>query len=160
MSSKTYSAKHCNIIVGPTKLDDFGESDMVSVTRDEGKWVKTIGADGKASRSYVASTAGTVEITLMQTSASNEVLTLLLAGDTATLKGQVPLFIQDTIGGSAYFSTDAWIQGPPEVTLGKEVNEYTWTLDCADLEMYIKGGEGGLIAGAVNSISSALGLSD
>ena len=147
-----------NILAGISKLDGFGESDMVTITRDEGRWVKSVGADGRVSRSFVASTAGTVAITLMQTSEANETLTLLLKTDELTLKGQIPLIIQDTLGGSTYSATEAWLMGPPEVSYGKEIAEYTWTFDCADLAMYIKGGQGGLIAGAVNSISSALGL--
>ena len=94
----------------------------------------------------------------MQTSAANEVLTLLLQTDVSTLKGQIPLVVQDTLGGSVYSATDAWIQGPPEVTLGKEVTEYTWTFDCSDLKMYVAGSEGGFLGTAVNTISSALGL--
>lgn len=156
--SKTYSAKHMNIIAGAFRLEGFGETDMVTITRDEGKWVKTVGADGRVSRSYVASDSGTVVITLMQTSEANETLNGLLLTDTSTLKGQIPLAIQDTLGGSTYSSTDAWLQGPPEISYGKEIAEYTWTFDCADLAMYVAGGEGGLLAGAVNSISSALGL--
>jgi hypothetical protein len=158
MSSKTYSAKHMNIIAGAFKLEGFGETDMVEIARSEGKWVTTVGADGHVSRSYVASDAGTVAITLMQTSDANETLNGLLLTDVTTLKGQVPLVIQDTLGGSTYSSTDAWLQGPPSVSYAKEIAEFTWTFDCADLAMYIAGGEGGLLAGAVNSIASAVGL--
>ena len=158
MSSKTYSFKHTNINVGSSKMGGFGEEGGVAIARGEGKWVSTVGADGRVSRSYVASTAGTVAITLMQTSESNAILSQLLATDTKTLRAQVPLAIRDTLGGSVYTSTDAWLQGPPEVSLNKGVEEYTWTFDCADLAMYVAGGQGGFVAGAVNSISSALGL--
>ena len=158
MSSKTYSAKHVNFLAGVAKIEGWGEDDMITVTRDEGRWVKTVGADGRPSRSFIASTAGTVEINVMQTSEANEILSALLLTDETTLKGQVPLVIQDTLGGSTYSSTDAWLQGPPSVSLSKDVSEYTWTFDCGDLSMYVTGGEGGLVAGAVNSISSALGL--
>ncbi|NRA93811.1 MAG: DUF3277 family protein [Psychroserpens sp.] len=157
-SSKTYSFKHTNVIAGSFKMGGFGEEGGVTITRDETDFNKTIGADGRPSRSYIASTAGTVAITLMQTSESNAVLSQLLATDTRTLKGQVPLVVQDTLGGSVYTSTDAWLQGPPEVSLNKGIEEYTWTFDCADLAMYVAGGQGGFVAGAVNSISSALGL--
>ena len=158
MSSKTYSFKHTNVLVGGFKIGGFGEEGGVTVTRAEGKWVMTPGADGRVSRSYVASDAGTIAITLMQTSESNATLSQILATDTTTLRAQFPVFIQDTLGGSAYSATDCWIQGPPEVTLNKGVEEYTWTIDCADLAMYVAGGQGGFVAGAVNSISSALGL--
>jgi len=157
-SSKTYSFKHTNVLVGTFKMGGFGEEGGVTVTRSEGKWVMTPGADGRVSRSYVASDAGTVAITLMQTSESNAVLSQLLATDTKTLRAQTLLAIKDTLGGSVYTSTDAWLQGPPEVSLNKGVEEYTWTFDCADLAMYVAGGQGGFVAGAVNSISSALGL--
>ena len=158
MSSKTYSFKHTNVLFGGVKMGGFGEEGGVTVARGEGKWVTTVGADGKVSRSYVASDAGTVEITLMQTSKSNEDMWQLHVADVATLKGQVPLHVHDTLGGSTYFAADAWIEGPPEVSLNKGVEEYTWTVQCENLSMYIAGNEGGLLAGAVNSISSALGL--
>jgi len=98
MSSKTYSAKHVNFIAGAFKLEGWGEDDMITVTRDEGRWVKTVGADGRVSRSFVASTAGTVAITVMQTSDANETLSGLLLTDENTLAGQIPLAIQDTLG--------------------------------------------------------------
>ena len=158
MSSKTYSFKHCNILISGIKKEGFGEEGGVTITRDEGKWVTTVGADGRVSRSFVASNSGTVELNLMQTAEANSQLDALHKTDVATLKGQIPVFIQDTLGGSTYSAEDAWIVGPPEVTLNKGVEEYTWTLQCENLAMYVAGGEGGFIAGAVNSISSALGL--
>ena len=157
-SSKTYSFKHTNVLVGAFKIGGFGEEGGVTVTRSEGKWVMTPGADGRVSRSYIASNAGTIAITLMQTSEDNATLSQILSTDTKTLRAQFPVIIQDTLGGSVYSATDCWIQGPPEVTLNKGLEEYTWTIDCSDLAMYIAGGQGGFVAGSVNSISSALGL--
>lgn len=159
MSSKTYSAKHVNCTLATATIKGWGEEDMIEVSRDEGRYVKTVGADGRVSRSFIASTAGTITLTVMQTSEANEVLTGLLLTDETTLKGQFFVMIRDTIGGSVYQANDAWIQGPPTVTLKKGIEEYTWTIECSDLSMVIAGGQGGFISEAVNTISSTLGLS-
>jgi hypothetical protein len=154
--SQTYSFKHVNVTVGAYKMEGFGEEGGAVITRSEGKFVMTPGADGRVSRSFVASDAGTIAITLMQTSKSNEVLSNLLALDEKTLQAQTTVAVHDTLGASTYMSNDAWLQGPPEVSMNKGVEEYTWTFDCADLSMYIAGGQGSFLAAAGNTISSLL----
>ena len=158
-TSTTYSLKHVNCLMAKAKIEGFGDTDAIRVERLEGKWESTEGADGRSSRAYISSNAGRVTITLAQTSDSNATLSGLLSTDTATLKGQFPMYIHDSLGGSTYSASDCWVEGPPSVVLNKGIESYEWSIYCSDLAMYVAGNKGGFVAGAVNSISSALGLS-
>jgi hypothetical protein len=157
--SQTYSACKVKTVIAGIAISGFGESDMITVERDEAKFIKTTGADGVVSRSHVCHNAGQIQITLQQTSKANDALSGLLAADEATLQGQFPIVIKDLNGTSVYVGSDCWITGPPPGSFGKEIGERVWVIDCADLKMFTGGNHsGGFVNSAINEVLGAVGI--
>ncbi len=136
MSVKTYIPKKILVIVGGVPISGFAEDSMVKTVRDEDTFAKKVGVDGEVSRSQNHNRSGTVTITLMQTSPSNDVLSGFAALDELTGAGVVPVLIKDLSGTSTFFSSSCWVKKPPEGAYGKEVGNREWVLDTVDIDIF------------------------
>lgn len=139
MTTKTWDAGQLSIAFGPDLLSGLGEDSVVKVTRDEQSFIKHTGADGETTRSRNRNKGGTVTVTLMRGSASNDILSAALAEDEQFGTGVRPLTIKNLLGTTLHFAASAWIQKAPDDDMMKESNEIEWVFDCADLE-YFAGG--------------------
>src|SRR6056297_3124698 len=93
---RTYAADQVRIVVGGVPISGLADGTFVSISRDEQAYNKTTGADGTTSRSRTGNRAGTIAITLQQTSPSNDVLSGFMLADEASDQGVVPVLIKDT----------------------------------------------------------------
>jgi len=135
----TYAAESVRIIVGGVPISGLADGTFVSVSRDEQAYNKTTGADGTTSRSRTGNRAGTIAITLQQTSPSNDVLSGFMLADEAADQGVVPVLIKDTSGRTLHYASAAWVQQKPDEEFGKEVSDREWTLDCARIDSFVGG---------------------
>ena len=156
--ANTYSAAHLKISISGVNISGFGETDVVNITRDENKFVKSTGADGRTSRSHNESDSGVIEITLHQTSGANDLLSAWHATDVATLNGELSIVIEDLNGTSKFVAEDAWIQKPAETGFGKEFTDRVWTIDCGELTMFVGGNESSTLNTALSYLSTAAGV--
>jgi len=130
----TYSADKVVITVGGVIVSGFGDGDFVTAKYDEDRFTKKVGADGEVGRSRTASRAGTIEITLSQTSKANDELSALFnLSQFGSYDAPINVGVADLSGRSVATSSKSWIKTAPDMTFGKEIGERTWALDCADL---------------------------
>lgn len=155
--SATYSPCRMVVSVAGRVIEGFSENDIVSVTRDTNLFTKTIGAAGEVARAKHCNTAGTITISLLQTSQDNDFLSSLANTDHATGKGQVPVYIEDQDGSTKYASTQAWVQKMPDADFGNDIRSRVWVFDCADLSIHHGGNNTGVVASTVGAIASAFG---
>lgn len=139
MAVYTYSAEEVQIIVGGAKISGLADGTFVTVSRDEQAYNKVTGADGTTSRSRSGNRAGTITLTLQQTSPANDTLMAYLAADEAADSGVVPVLIKDNSGNSLFASSAAWVQQMPDAGFSKEVSEREWVLDCARIDAFVGG---------------------
>ncbi|MBR2140289.1 MAG: DUF3277 family protein [Phascolarctobacterium sp.] len=121
---KTYDPKKVNVIYGPVIMTGFAESTFVTVeTRGEGTEA-IVGCDQEIVRSMgVDSVLKLVTVTLLQSSDSNDKLSLLHDADNVSQKGLLPLAIKDLSGRSVMMSDQAWIVKKPTFKRGKTAND-------------------------------------
>jgi len=156
--SNTYSACKVIFTASGTRVRGFGESDMINVERDSTKFVKVTGADGRVSRSHNCDNAGQIQVTLQQTSEANDFFSQLLLVDETTLSGQFAVTITDLNGTTNIIGADCWLVGPPAVPMGKEITDRVWTIDVANLSMYVGGNKNSnLISAGLSEAASAVG---
>lgn len=136
MAVKTYIPNKVLVIIGGIPIQGFSEDSMVKTVRDEDTFMKKVGVQGEVSRSQNHNTSGSVTITLMQTSPSNDVLSGFAALDELTGAGVVPVLIKDLSGSSTYFSSTAWVKKPPEAAYGKEIGTREWVFDTAEMDVF------------------------
>lgn len=135
----TYAADAVQIIVGGVPISGLADGTFVNISRDEQAYTKTTGADGTTSRARTGNRAGSITITLQQTSPSNDVLSGFMAADEAGDQGVVPVLVKDTSGRSLHYASAAWVQQAPDSEYAKEINEREWALDCARIDSFVGG---------------------
>jgi hypothetical protein len=136
---RTYDPKQVKVIVGVAILSGFAEDTMVTVERDEDAFTKMVGVDGETSRAKSNNRGGTAKITLAQTSPSNDLLSGIAVLDEIKSAGVVPFTIKDLSGTSTYVSAYAWVKKLPASEYGKKVGNREWTLDLADVDVFVGG---------------------
>lgn len=155
MSTKTYSPKRMIITVAGVQITGFGDTDMLTVSLDEEKFVKYVSVDGDVARSFNVADTGRFVLTLNQTSNANEVLSGLLAADVFDNTGNLtfPVAIRDQNSkGTFYLGTDCWVAGMPESGFGKEISTREWVIEASKIRYAITGAGKGLIEGIVEGV--------
>lgn len=139
MATKTYDPTKVVVTLAGFILSGFGESTMVKASRKEDSYKETVGAQGDVVRNKSANHTGEVDITLLETSASNGVLSTLMLADAESDTGIVPLLIKDLNGTALAVAAEAWVVKPPDLEFAKEQKDRAWKIMCADLELFDAG---------------------
>ncbi len=136
---RTFDPKQTSMIVGGKIMSGFADGTYIKVTRNEQSFTLKVGVDGEGSRAKSNNKSGKFEITLMQTSPSNDDLAALAAADEASGLGLAPCLMKDGSGRTVCQATTAWVQKQPDVELGKEVGTRTWVLESDEINMFVGG---------------------
>lgn len=124
----TYDPKKVIITFGGVPITGFADGTFVQIDPNAEMWIKKVGADGEVIRSQSNDNTHTVQITLQQSSASNDYLSTCMNADKLTGMGMLPLSITDLNGTTLHFWPQAWIQTDPSYGFAKEVTDRQWTL--------------------------------
>lgn len=136
---KGYDPTLIKVYAGGILMKDFGEDTMVKVTRAEDMRSTTVGADGNVTVNKSANNTGTLEITIMNNSASNAVLKGLSRLDKGFPVAVVDLNYAGDLGSATTF---AFIQNIPDFERAAKVGECTWPIILTDVDMVFKALEG------------------
>lgn len=139
MGVKTFDPKQVQVIIGGNQITGFADGEFVNVERDEDTFTKVVGADGEVSRSKSNNRSGTLTLTLLQTSASNDILSAIMIADELSNSGIVPVYIKDTLGTSVLFAGEGWIMKPPAHANDKEITNREWAIQLASVDIFIGG---------------------
>lgn len=125
---RDYSPSAVSMTWGAIGFTGFGEDTFITVSRNEDNSNNTVGADGSVGITVNANKSGTVEVTLMQTSPTHRYLSAIqLAQDADDTVFRANMTVKDPSGGFLCKVQNAHILTPPEVSLGSDQNEKTWT---------------------------------
>lgn len=124
----TYDPKKVIITLGGVPITGFADGTFIQVDPNSATWEKKVGADGEVIRAMQNDNTHTVQITLQQSSASNDYLSSVMAADKLTGKGMLPLSITDTNGSTVAFWPQAWVQTDPSYGYAKEATDRQWTI--------------------------------
>ncbi len=139
MATKLYDPEKVVITWGTALISGFAEGTFLEATRDEDAFFKKIGADGEVSRTRNKNKGGSVTITLLQTSASNDILSAAQVADELTGLGVFPLMIKDLLGTTLLVAPNAWVKKRADAEFAKEQTDREWILDCDQLTGIVGG---------------------
>ncbi len=139
MATKTYNPKKVLVSFAGRILTGFADGSFITVSRNGDSFTLAVGSDGEAARAANADRSGTVALTLMQTSQSNDQLSNLLATDELSNLGTGALFIKDASGRTLVSAVEAWIRKPADVEFSKELGGREWTFETGNLEIFAGG---------------------
>lgn len=139
MSVKTFDPKNLLISAGPNQLTGFAEGSFVTVARDEDAFNLTVGSDGEGARAKSNIKSGTVTLTLLQSSAGNDILSTLAKSDELNGGGVFPLLVKDASGRSLFAAETAWVQKLPDSEFSNEITSREWVIRTDKLEAFVGG---------------------
>lgn len=143
----TFAPNDVNVVITQTStgiahiVSGYSEDSIVNIERNAETFTMYTGADNTSTRIYNANKSATVTLSLQQTSASNDILSLLYANDSASRNssGLFSLQISDSSGRSRYFSDDAYVGVVPNSGFGNSMQTRDWVLHAHNLDTYIGG---------------------
>ena len=139
MPVKSYDPKDVVVNVGGVPMQGFADGTYINVTRSNDSFTSVSGADGEVARAKSNDKRGEMTLTLLQTSLSNDVLSGFAKLDEAANAGVVPIIIKDLTGLTVLFSGNGWIKKPADFERGKEIANAEWSLELADMDVFIGG---------------------
>lgn len=132
----TYDAGQVIITWGPHVVTGYADGSFVKASRDDDTFKKRTGADGFGTRIRMRSKAGQIELTLEQTSPSNDFFAATAVADELLGTGVMPAVVKDLNGTTVAAAAEAWIRKPADIEGAKESGTRTWILDTCRLEMF------------------------
>lgn len=135
----TYDPKLVKLNLGEVFFSGFAEGSMIQVEREGDSFTKFTGGDGEVARVRNRNRSGTVTVTLMQTSLTNDQLSALLAADELFGTGVRPLCLMDMSGNTIIAADRAWLRKPAAAEFGKDLKDRQWVIDCAYLQPVVAG---------------------
>lgn len=108
----------------------YGDGEFLKVSQSNESFIVVEGTDGTVARSKRNTRLIDIELTLLQTSASNAFLSMLLALDVNQPNGAgIGSFVlEDLQGTTLILCTRAWLQKPADVTLDRGATARKWPL--------------------------------
>lgn len=124
----TFDPTQTTLIIGGNIITGFMDSTYVKVTRVEDSYMTMVGADGRVARARNANRMAEVEVTLMHTSPSNDVLSALHNRDALTGVPAGPFSLSDRLSRTNLNGADCFVKKPADVEYAKEVVARVWTI--------------------------------
>lgn len=139
MSTKTYDPGLVVVSIGGNIISGFADGTFISVERTSDSFSKQVGADGEVTRVRSRDRSGSITLTLMASSLSNDILTALHKLDELSGTGVVPFLLKDLAGTTLVAAQSCWIRKPANVEFGKELSNREWALDANPIVMTVGG---------------------
>ncbi len=136
MAVRTFDPANVIISIGGVPMSGYADGTFVMVARDEDAFTKVSGADGEVSRAKSNNRSGTLTLTLMQTSMSNDILSAIALLDETSNAGIVPVLVKEIGTLTILMSGEGWIKKFPDASYSKDVENREWILDLASLNMF------------------------
>lgn len=135
----TYDPNSVSIIVGGKIVSGYADGSFVKLSRNEQAFNLKIGADGTGTRVKSNNKSGKLEITLQQSSASNDDLSAIAGADELSNTGVVPLLVRDASGRTLATALTAWVQKLPDTEFAHETTNRAWVLETDQLVLFVGG---------------------
>jgi hypothetical protein len=138
MQTRLYDPAEVTVVFGVDEIKGFVDGTFIKGERNEDTFALKVGADGEGTRTRNLNRAGRLTVTIMQTSASNRVLSALAAADEASTNGAsvLPLLVKNNIGKSLFMAGEAWIVKQPGPEYGKEPTGREWVFESPNVSIF------------------------
>lgn len=136
MTVKNYDPALVQMIFAGASIEGLADGTFLTAARNNQSFELSTGADGEGARAKSNDKSGTVVFTLLQTSASNDILAALALLDELQGDGVSPLMIKDLNGTTLVTAETAWVQKPADVERAKTISDTEWTIETNNLQIF------------------------
>lgn len=140
MAQQTYDPAAVVVNVAGINLTQFAKGTFVEVEYDTDAFSDDVGAGGEVVRVKSSDQRGTIRVTLMAASPSNDELSALASLDRATGQGVGPALVKDgPTGTSKHSAENAWLRRVANKPYSTEADTVQWEIRCAKLKAAVGG---------------------
>lgn len=140
MTTKLYDPSRSQLIIGARKISGFADGTGIKVTRTVDSLALQVGMDGETCVTRAADKSGSIEITLMSASASNDYLTSLHTLHEQAGSGFFDASLSDLpFGTTICGGADSFVAKPADVERAKEHGTTTWKIVIPKMDMSVGG---------------------
>lgn len=139
MATKNYDPSRITVNVLGVQIQGFAPDTFVEVARDSNTVDDDAGAQGDVVRVINRDNRGTMKITLMQSSLSNDYLAGLVRSDETIVGGLGtvgPSALADLNGTTLCDGEESWVMKPADVKYGAKADKCEWSIRFAKLRMF------------------------
>lgn len=135
MALKNYNPKLVLCTLGAIPISGFADGTFLKIERKSDAFNQKVGADGESCRTRTNDNSAKISVTLMQSSASNDLLSAQHSLDKALPAGlgTSALLIKDLSGRTLFEAAQAWIVKEPDQEFGKEAADREWVIETDNL---------------------------
>lgn len=142
MALLRYSPSEVTVsIAGLHTVTGYADGTFIKISKEMKPFETQRAMDGTKQRLYHYDEGYKLELTLAQSSPSNNVLSTLYNIDAATRMMKFPIVINDGSGQTSFFSMTSWIEQIPDVTFSNQMETRTWTFSCQEAALIIGGND-------------------
>lgn len=120
-------------------LSGFADGTFIEVDRDEDAVKKSVGSGGDVCRVFNRNKCGTATLTLMQSAASNDIMSAQARLDELLRTGAAPLLVKDLLGRTMVKADNAWVRKVPTITFANGIESRAWVLDTGPIDIFVGG---------------------
>lgn len=139
MTVATYQPDFVTVAFNGVPITGFAPGTFVSAARNNDSWAISVGSGGDATRAKSGDKSGRVTITLLDSSASNAVLSGFEQTDQRLGTGVGALLVKDLSGADVVTAGTAWIVKPPDLEKSNESSTREWVFETDNLEIFAGG---------------------
>lgn len=137
---KSFDPSKLSLIIAGVAIVGFHEGTYINIKPGSARVAKMVGGDGQTTRVMSTDKTATCEITLAQSSPSNDVLSGLVLLDSLSGLGLTPFLLNDASGRTAVAAAEGWVSESPEVSFAKaSVEGRKWVIDLGDTDFFVGG---------------------
>lgn len=133
---REYSPDKVNVnLGGMVEIKGFADGTFISMTRNSPRTSTVVGAKGDVGITRSADRTGTLELTLLQNSPSNEIFSAMVNAEDATQDlYRATMTIEDPSGSVYALAQRCHIQEPAPIILADGQSAKTWTFFVEDMQ--------------------------
>ncbi len=132
MAYKEYDLKGLTVAIGGTLAGGFADGEFLVFRPNKERSNLTVGADGEGARSKLYDFSAQIDLNLLQTSYTNEILSAYAKANSTFSFGLI-----DTSGTSVIAAVNCWVRSMPEVSYSSEITERKWVLETDEAEVFV-----------------------
>lgn len=115
-------------------IDGYDPDSQVKISQDEDGWNEKAGTTGEVARMKNNNAMGMIEVSLLQSSASNDYLYAKYRADRLSGRGTFPVDAVDTLGTTDISAINCYLKKPADYERGSEVKTTTWRIRVPNME--------------------------
>jgi hypothetical protein len=137
----TYQPDQVALIAVGVPITGYAPGTFITAERNEDSFALSVGADGDACRTRTNNLSGRITFTLLQSSASNILLSAIANTDERSPAGDgiLPSTVKDNSGTTLLTAENSWIVKPANVEYSNETTNREWVVETNELNMLVGG---------------------